>query len=582
MFVRHKKNMKYALYGRVSSIKQKDEETIEMQKDELHSYVEQHHLDVYDEYYDEAQSGTLPFSERPEGKRLLTDAKAGHFNAVIFYRTDRLGRSAFEGLRVCQQLMDLGVAIQSINETYDTYTSTGKFIFTQMLAIAEMELSTIKTRMNDGKQRKLRRGMAGARGRALYGYKTDENGYYILDNTIVYADKTPVDIIRYIYQATIDENASSITLSNRLNTMQVPGPIKYWNSKKILDIIKNPAYKGILDYYNTRSELYDDRIEIPVPSIVSPEIWQKANDGIKQRQIYNRQAHNHHHYLLGQGIVRCGNCGYAYTGIYYKDRAPTATKKFYKCNGRTLTKYKKLQNKPVCTMALPVPGEWLENVVWAECCKLLTSKSYAEQVIAAYYDTTQQQNSFTDTINILQSSLDKLEQERQDLISLCLKKIISDDDLAQRLPPLDQQIVAIKAELKSHPEALSQADVTKEIRNTKEMIHLLQKMLPMTNDFYVKRALVQLLVHSVVVTTHEDKSFTIDINLNFGPQGLGNKLKGEIKDFCKGMTTKARYGVENAMEILKNAVSFNTCICQAGINRADGQCPHGDELIFRR
>lgn len=424
--------------------------------------------------------------------------------------------------------------------------------------------------------------MAGARGRALYGYKTDENGYYILDNTIVYADKTPVDIIRYIYQATIDENASSITLSNRLNTMQVPGPIKYWNSKKILDIIKNPAYKGILDYYNTRSELYDDRIEIPVPPIVSPEIWQKANDGIKQRQIYNRQAHNHHHYLLGQGIVRCGNCGYAYTGIYYKDRAPTATKKFYKCNGRTLTKYKKLQNKPVCTMALPVPGEWLENVVWAECCKLLTSKSYAEQVIAAYYDTTQQQNSFTDTVNILQSSLDKLEQERQDLISLCLKKIISDDDLAQRLPPLDQQIAAIKAELKSHPEALSQADVTKEIRNTKEMIYLLQKMLPMTNDFYVKRALVQLLVHSVVVTTHEDKSFTIDINLNFGPQGLGNKLKGEIKDFCKGMTTRARYGVENAMEILKNAVSFNTCICQAGVDRADGQRPHGDKLIFCR
>lgn len=92
MFVRHKKNMKYALYGRVSSIKQKNEETIEMQKDELHSYVEQHHLDVYDEYYDEAQSSTLPFSERPEGKRLLTDAKAGYFNAVIFYRTDRLGR----------------------------------------------------------------------------------------------------------------------------------------------------------------------------------------------------------------------------------------------------------------------------------------------------------------------------------------------------------------------------------------------------------------------------------------------------------------------------------------------------------
>jgi len=94
-------------------LRQKEDETLEMQQDALRAFAKLHNLNVVGEYYDEAQSRTLPF-------------------------TDRLGRSAFEGLRICKQLTDLGVTLHSISEAYNTATPLGKFIFTQMLSVAEM------------------------------------------------------------------------------------------------------------------------------------------------------------------------------------------------------------------------------------------------------------------------------------------------------------------------------------------------------------------------------------------------------------------------------------------------------------
>lgn len=576
----NKPKMRYVNYGRVSSVHQKEEETIEMQKDALRSFAEYNHLTIIDEYYDEAQSGSLPFANRPEGQRLLTDAKAKKFDAVLFYRTDRLGRSAFEGLRICQQLSDLGVAIRSISENYDTSTPTGKLVFTMLLALAENELSTIKKRMNDGKQRKLRRGLGGAVGRAPYGYTQAEDKKLIIDNTIVYANKTKADIVRYIYDATIAENISTIALANRLNSMQVPGPISRWNCKKVLDIIKSPIYKGVA-IYNGRSSLYDNLIEIQVPPIVNPEIWSKANAGIQKRKIFNRQKNNNHHYLLGQGLMRCGSCGHAYTGIYYKDRSPTTTNRFYKCNGRTMRKYKELQGKPVCKRAMPIPADWIENVVWDECCKLLTRPKYAEKVIQAYYVRSSQPELLETNTQAVSASIGKLEQERQDLISLCLKKIITDDDLSNRLSMLDKQIEELKNMITKDMVVPSSRKFDEEIKNTRNAIQILKAVLPQADDFDVKRALVQALVHSVIITTNEDKSFDVDINLNFGPQGLGQKIKSHMQDINHNFNITTRQ-MSTALETLKNSRSFNTCFGQAGIDRAYRNGLKGQELVFRR
>jgi site-specific DNA recombinase len=81
------------LYPRVSSEEQRERETIEIQCEFLEEYCCLYGLDVVDVYSDDGVSGTVPLHERPEGRRLLEDAKVGRFDVVLVYKLDRLAEA---------------------------------------------------------------------------------------------------------------------------------------------------------------------------------------------------------------------------------------------------------------------------------------------------------------------------------------------------------------------------------------------------------------------------------------------------------------------------------------------------------
>src|SRR5215204_4231941 len=82
-----------ALYLRVSSEEQRNRETIEIQREFLEQYCGLYELEVAGIYKDDGISGTIPLHERPDGRRLLQDAREGKVQMVLVYRLDRLGRS---------------------------------------------------------------------------------------------------------------------------------------------------------------------------------------------------------------------------------------------------------------------------------------------------------------------------------------------------------------------------------------------------------------------------------------------------------------------------------------------------------
>ncbi len=102
-----------ALYLRVSSEEQRDRETISLQRDFLEQYRHLYGLEVADVYEDDGISGTIPLHERPEGRRLLQDAKEGSFGVVLVKKLDRLGRSLLVIVDAHDRLQDAGVALRS-------------------------------------------------------------------------------------------------------------------------------------------------------------------------------------------------------------------------------------------------------------------------------------------------------------------------------------------------------------------------------------------------------------------------------------------------------------------------------------
>jgi site-specific DNA recombinase len=163
-----------ALYLRVSSEEQRDRETIKIQDDFLEQYRSLYELGVADIYKDDGISGTIPLQERPEGRRLLEDAKAGNFDTVLVYRLDRLGRSLLVIVDAHDRLQAAGVALRSATEPIDTSTPSGRLIFQMLATFAEYERETIGERTRAGLHRAARNGTH--MGPVPFGYRAGSRG----------------------------------------------------------------------------------------------------------------------------------------------------------------------------------------------------------------------------------------------------------------------------------------------------------------------------------------------------------------------------------------------------------------------
>jgi site-specific DNA recombinase len=164
-----------ALLLRVSSEEQRDRETIEIQREFLKEYCRLYGLEITEIYADDGVSGTIPLHERPEGRRLLEDARAGKFTTLLVYRLDRLGRSLLVIVDAHDRLQAAGVSLRSATEPIDTSNPSGRLIFQMLASFAEYERETIAERTRAGLHRAYRNGKH--IGRIPYGYTLGPGRY---------------------------------------------------------------------------------------------------------------------------------------------------------------------------------------------------------------------------------------------------------------------------------------------------------------------------------------------------------------------------------------------------------------------
>jgi site-specific DNA recombinase len=164
-----------ALYSRVSTEDQTDRGTIQAQRAFLTDFARLYGLEIGGEYVDDGFSGTIALDHRPDGARLLEDARQGRFGTVLVYRLDRLGRSLTALLEAHMVLAAAGVTIRSATEPFDTSTPIGRFLFQLLGSLAELEKSTISERMSMGRDRVARAGKW-TNGPIPFGYDLDAEG----------------------------------------------------------------------------------------------------------------------------------------------------------------------------------------------------------------------------------------------------------------------------------------------------------------------------------------------------------------------------------------------------------------------
>lgn len=333
--------MKPAIYARVSTTQQEEDGSIETQLDYIFHdaavRAKYGNPEGMPQYLDDGVSGRRkPLWDRPAGKQLMADAKAGNIDVVITYKYNRLGRKAIDTEQAIDELLTLGVIV------YDAKTGTlfdnndaASRVFRQMLGIlAEYEVNNDTEAMRDGMERKARAGaLMPTFVRLGYDWSrtiTDEEdttrdkvrvgrkapGAKLIVNT---EEAKLVQRIFSLYQQMpqtkvawlLNEEGLRKPCKVRRRDLAPGATERLFDAKAIRDIITDELYTGMVEWGATTTipghTPVPHRHHFPELQIISFEQFNAVQSLMEsRRKVPNKSAGSPYIY---SGLMRCHLCG---------------------------------------------------------------------------------------------------------------------------------------------------------------------------------------------------------------------------------------------------------------------------------
>jgi site-specific DNA recombinase len=504
-----------AIYARVSSDKQKEENTIASQTAALVEFAHKQGYDVPAEWVFEDDGFSGASLVRPGLERLRDLAAEGQISAVLVYAPDRLSRKYAYQILLIEEFARNGVeSIFVKSPKSDTPEDHLLLQFQGM--IAEYERAQILERSRRGKRHRARQGQVSVLSGAPYGYryirKTDEAAAYY---QIIEAE---ADVVRLIYQKYTKEHLSIGAITRVLNEQGVPTRkrISRWDRSRVWAVLRNPAYKGTACFGKTgirprqrvtrplrmrggvatRDSASHERpriewIEIPVPAIVSEETFALAQELLAANKLHAPRRTIVP--SICQGIVSCSKCGYA----LYRTSTRSSARKiyYYRCLGSDGWRY---LNGAVCSNR-PVRLDLLDKVVWDEVVTLLENPRLIDEELKRRLEAAQKASPTQRRQESLQRDLARTRKSMARLLTAYQEDLLSLDELRNRMPELRQREGAMHAELQS---IITQAqDRAAHLRLAQTLSAFLSRLRSSadTLDVIERQRIVRLLVKEVLV-----------------------------------------------------------------------------------
>jgi site-specific DNA recombinase len=442
-----------AIYARVSSARQKKDETIASQTAALRAHAEQLGLDVPDDWVfeDEGHSGATLV--RPALERLRDLVAGVGIDVVLCYSPDRLARKfAYQALLI-EEFTRAGTRVEFIKGPRGDSPEDQLLVQFQGM-FAEYEKAQIMERYRRGKTHRAKTGSINVLGGAPFGYryvrKNEHAGaaYEIIEHEAA--------LVAELFRRYADDGASIAELTRWLTDSGVPTRTgkHRWDRSVIWGMLRNPAYAGRAVFGKTmvvhespglnrvarlqgrctpRASKTVDRpreqgIEIQVPAIVSQETFAR----VAQRLADNKRfaSRNCKVASLLQGLAACSSCGYG----YYRTSTRTTNKKiyYYRCLGSDDYRY---ENRRVCGNK-PVRADYLDKLVWDHITGLLADPQLIRAEIDKRLDTARHSDPAVRERQRLQTALAQASATITRMIQAFGEDLITIDELRGRMPDL--------------------------------------------------------------------------------------------------------------------------------------------------
>jgi site-specific DNA recombinase len=497
--------MKVAIYARVSTEKQEQQETVNSQLEALREYVKGNGLDLHKEYVDDGYSGEL--LDRPALDELRDDAKRKLFDEVIVHSPDRLSRKYIYLGLLQEELKRLNVSLIFLNRPDSKDTPEENLLNGVQGLIAEYEKAKILERTRRGRLHKARGGIL-VGGMAPYGYryvKGEKFGRYEVVSE-------EARVVRLIFDLFVNKQLSIRAVARELTRKGIPPQRgKLWRTSSLHRIIRNETYAGVT-YFNKhvsceakhpRAGRYrraknssrrlrprDLWIAISLPQdlvIISRETFDRA-----QRQLILNAEHSprnvKYQYLL-RGLVRCGFCDSPMYGT------PSRGKLYYRCGNR----HRAFPLPKNCEVKM-VSGPELERVVWEKFCQAIQNPRLIISQLPKLRNRIRP-SFLTQDLEEVKKQRARAEEEEGRLLDAYRENIITLDQLKDQMGRLQEKKKALQDEeqrLGAQLQSLSRM-VSPEKSIREYCAQISRRLKSIGNDFESRRYLLSLALNQVLV-----------------------------------------------------------------------------------
>lgn len=497
--------MKAALYVRVSTALQEQEETIASQLAALQAYAQEKGLEVPQGWVfrDEGYSGST--LDRPALDALRDLVQSGACGLILIYDPDRLARSYVHQALLLEEWQSLGVEVAFLNRPQRAQSPEERMLLQMQGVFAEYERAKILERLRRGRLHKAKQGLW-VPSAPPYGYRRLPACGQAPPRLQVYEPEA--SIVRELFRRLVEEGRSLRSLVRWLNESSIPTAKgkKKWSPSVVGRLLTNPIYQGVayMNRYQAvepahprcryrrqrrssrRLRPQEEWIAVPVPAIVTPEEFAAAQAQLQKNRAFSPRRNNRYRYLL-RGLVRCGICGLALIG----------RRGVYRCKGKD----------PLCvSRETPCPSgevkaEVLDQVVWEGVVALLQDplalrKAYQEQC----QEASAAGEPLAQEMERVERALRQLVREEERLLDAYQVGALSLGTLQERLTLLQQR----RAGLEARQQALQQEGQA--VLQTQEVLAYLERFSRQVREnlaqatFEERRRITELVVEGVVVT----------------------------------------------------------------------------------
>ncbi len=537
-------NLMVAAYARVSSEQQAKNGTIESQLAALKERIAADGEQIADEMFfvDAGVSGATLI--RPQLERLRDCAAFGLLDRLYVLSPDRLSRKYAYQVLLMEEFSACGVEVEFLNHTVGTTPEEALLLQMQGM-ISEYERAKIMERHRRGKLHNAKRGSINVLSTAPYGYR------YIRKQ-----DGAPAQYIINLLQATTVKKIFHWIGIDRLSIGEVVRRLDeadietytgkaHWDRSVVWGMLQNPAYMGRAAFGKTKtreplprvraprhsadtpkkgySAVRTDRgewIEIPVPPIVSEELFLAVQEQLEENRKQARQRRRGAAFLL-QGLTVCGHCHYAFYGKKVSKSAAKGGQQYayYRCIGTDAYRFggeRICDNKQVRT-------ERLDELVWHQVVELLSEPGRLKQEYARRLDLLEQNDNHSTDTAVLEKQKRHLEQGKSRLIDSYAEGIIDKSDFDPKVAQLKIKLQQVKRQIEeSKRHQAGQHELYLVINRLEEFVVAVNDRLN-TIDFATKRDIIRALIKRIEI--HKEEILVV---FRVDPDPVFNDNEGNI------------------------------------------------------